>query len=331
MQNKQDNSSLQGTQPLVSFIISYYNLPVQMLCECIDSILALSLRPYEREVIVIDDGSNVSPMNALMPYADDITYVRQRNGGLSMARNKGISMATGKYIQFVDADDHLIQATYEHCLDIIRYHDDADMVLFDFSTSDQVPVLFTDQEPVSGTQYMRHNNIHGTAWGYLFSPKTLSELRFTPGIWHEDEEFTPQLLLRAERVYATDAKAYCYQQRPNSITSDDKESSQSKRQSDRLGVIVRLQRLCDKLSQDDRLALQRRIAQLTMDSIYQVIIEKHSLKALDEHLESLRSEGLFPLPDRNYSTKYVWFRRMTNTAVGRALLLHSLPLLKKER
>ena len=331
MQNKQDNSSLQGTQPLVSFIISYYNLPVQMLCECIDSILALSMRPYEREVIVIDDGSNVSPMNALMPYADDITYVRQRNGGLSMARNKGISMATGKYIQFVDADDHLIQATYEHCLDIIRYHDDADMVLFDFSTSDQVPVLFTDQEPVSGTQYMRHNNIHGTACGYLFSPKTLSELRFTPGIWHEDEEFTPQLLLRAERVYATDAKAYCYQQRPNSITSDDKESSQSKRQSDRLGVIVRLQRLCDKLSQDDRLALQRRIAQLTMDSIYQVIIENHSRKALDEHLESLRSEGLFPLPDRNYSTKYVWFRRMTNTAVGRALLLHSLPLLKKER
>jgi len=132
-------------------------------------------------------------------------------------------------------------------------------------------------------------------------------------------------------VYATDAKAYCYQQRPNSITSDDKESSQSKRQSDRLGVIVRLQRLCDKLSQDDRLALQRRIAQLTMDSIYQVIIENHSRKALDEHLESLRSEGLFPLPDRNYSTKYVWFRRMTNTAVGRALLLHSLPLLKKER
>ena len=100
MQNKQDNSSLQGTQPLVSFIISYYNLPVQMLCECIDSILALSLRPYEREVIVIDDGSNVSPMNALMPYADDITYVRQRNGGLSMARNKGISMATGKYCCF---------------------------------------------------------------------------------------------------------------------------------------------------------------------------------------------------------------------------------------
>jgi hypothetical protein len=331
MQDKQSNTSLQEAKPLVSFIISYYNLPVQMLSECIESILALSLRPSEREIIVIDDGSEASPMNALMPYADDIIYVRQRNGGLSVARNKGITMATGKYIQFVDADDHLIQTPYEHCLDIIRYHDDADMVLFDFSTSENVPLTFTDKDPISGTQYMRHNNIHGTACGYLFSPKTLSELRFTPGIWHEDEEFTPQLLLRAERVYVTDAKAYCYQQRSNSITVDDKESSKNKRLSDQLGVIVRLQSLCDKLSHDDRLALQRRIAQLTMDSIYQVIIQKHTRKALDEHLESLRSEGLFPLPDRHYSTKYIWFRRMTNTAAGRALLFHSLPLLKKER
>ena len=45
-------------QPLVSFILTYYNLPVQMLCECIDSILALSLTPEEREIIVVDDGSD---------------------------------------------------------------------------------------------------------------------------------------------------------------------------------------------------------------------------------------------------------------------------------
>ena len=51
--------------PKISFILTYYNLPIQMLCECIDSILALSLRPDEREIIVIDDGSEMSPVNAL--------------------------------------------------------------------------------------------------------------------------------------------------------------------------------------------------------------------------------------------------------------------------
>ena len=105
---------MNNEKPLVSFILTYYNQPVQMLCECIDSILSLSLRPFEREVIVIDDGSRVSPMNGLMQYADEIIYVRQKNGGLSMARNKGIGMSQGRYLQFVDADDHLIQTPYEH-------------------------------------------------------------------------------------------------------------------------------------------------------------------------------------------------------------------------
>ena len=65
-------------QPLVSFILTYYNLPVQMLCECIDSILALSLTPEEREIIVVDDGSEVSPMNGLMHYGDDIISTWQQ-------------------------------------------------------------------------------------------------------------------------------------------------------------------------------------------------------------------------------------------------------------
>ena len=124
-------------KPLVSFIVTYYNLPIPMLCECINSILALSLRPFEREITIVDDGSEVSPMNGLMQYGDEIIYVRQKNGGLSVARNKGIDMATGQYIQFVDADDHLIQAPYEHCLDIIRYQKDIDMVVFDFTSSHQ--------------------------------------------------------------------------------------------------------------------------------------------------------------------------------------------------
>ncbi|MDE6002318.1 MAG: glycosyltransferase [Prevotella sp.] len=329
MQNQQGYTSIQETQPLVSFIITYYNLPVQMLCECINSILALSLLLAEREVIVIDDGSEVSPMNGLMQYADDIIYVRQRNGGLSAARNAGINMATGKYIQFVDADDYLIPTPYEHCLDILRNHDDANMVLFDFSTTDKASAVFNDALPVSGTEYMRHHNIHGTAWGYLFQKKTLSELRFTPGIWHEDEEFTPQLLLRADNVYATDAKAYSYRQRTGSITSN--KDGKDKRLHDIKGVIFRLQNLCDKLPQNDRLALQRRVAQLTMDYIYQVIIQKHSRQALTDCLEELRAKELFPLPDRDYTQKYSWFRRMPSSAVGRTVVLLSLPLLKKER
>jgi hypothetical protein len=317
--------------PLVSFILTYYNQPIQMLCECIDSILALSLRQFEREIIVIDDGSRVSPMNGLMQYGDEIIYVRQKNGGLSVARNKGIEMAQGEYLQFVDADDHLIQTPYEHCLDLIRLNDNIDMVMFDFTGSISSETDFNDSKVMTGSEYMLKHNIHATAWGYLFKQTTLSKLRFTPGIWHEDEEFTPQLLIRAEHVCATDAKAYYYYKHKGTITTHDDEASKAKRFDDIRGVLDRLQYLCDRVPQVDRVALQRRVAQLTMDYIYQVIIQQRSQKALNTCIDELSSKGLFPLPDRDYSQKYKWFRKMSNTRLGRTILLNTLPLLKRER
>lgn len=49
--------------PLVSFIITTYNLPIQYLKECIDSILQLSLNAKEREIILVDDGSDICPLD----------------------------------------------------------------------------------------------------------------------------------------------------------------------------------------------------------------------------------------------------------------------------
>ena len=331
MQNQQTHTHLQETQPLVTFIVTCYNLPVAMLCECIDSILALSLSPAEREIIVVDDGSESSPMNGLMPYGTDIIYVRQKNQGLSVARNTGINMATAKYIQFVDGDDYLIKKPYEHCLDILKNEKDIDMVVFDFTSNTANQTTYDDLPMMSGTEYMRTRNIHGTAWGYLFRRITLSELRFTPGIWHEDEEFTPQLLIRAEHIVVTNAKAYYYNKRPGTITTHDDYESKQKRLNDFSGVIDRLCYLADRVPQNDRLALQRRIAQLTMAYIYQVIIQLRSRQALNDCLDSLRNRGLFPLPDRDYTKKYQWFRRMSNNRLGLSVLVKILPLMKKER
>jgi len=332
MQDNQNSTYLQEATPYVSFIVTYYNEPVQLLCECINSILALSLSSTEREIIVIDDGSKVSPMNALMQYGADITYVRQKNGGLSVARNKGLDMATGQYIQFVDADDHLMKVPYDHCLDILRSDESLEMLMFDFTTvASDSQSSFTDFPAVSGTQLMLHQNIRATAWGYLFSRVTLGTLRFTPGIYHEDEEFTPQLLIRTESVRMTDARAYYYYKHNGTITSHTDDASKTKRLNDRLGILVRLRNLSDCIAPDDRLALQRRIAQLTMDYIYQVIIQQRSSSALNACITDLRSKGLFPLPDRNYTAKYTWFRRLANNALGRQVLLRTLPLMKTER
>jgi len=45
----------------------------------------------------------------------------------------------------------------------------------------------------------------------------------------------------------------------------------------------------------------------------------------------LRADGLFPLPNRHYSSKYIWFRRLTSTRLGLAILVKILPMMKRER
>lgn len=325
-------NEMKNEKPLVSFILTYYNLPVQMLCECINSILALSLHPFEREIIVVDDGSDESPIKGLMQYGDKIIYVRQENGGVSNARNTALNMARGEYIQIVDGDDYLIQTPYEHCLDLIRLNGDIEMVLFDFTCIPTDETDYSDSAVMTGSAYLQKHNIHGTAWGYLFKRKTLSELRFTQGIrYGEDEEFTPQLLLRAETVIATNAKAYFYRNRSTSVVHQTDEEGKKTRLGDTLTIIQNLHRLADAMPSTDRLALQRRVSQLTMDYIYNTIILTRSQHSLNECLDKLRQEELFPLPDRDYSQKYKWFRKMTNTRLGRTILLKTLPLLKKER
>ena len=313
-------------KPLISFILPYYDLPVGMLCECIDSILALSLSDNEREIIVVDDGSEKSPMDDLRKYGDHLIYIRQNNKGLSEARNTGIQMARGEYLQFIDSDDLLLQTPYDHCIDIARQKH-PDIVVFDFTTTG-IPVSnYADTDTLSGSEYMRHHNLRGSACGYLFKQTTLSDLRFTPGIYNEDEEFTPLLLLRADTLCATSAQAYHYRQRPNSIITNPDIRHRLRKLNDTRAIISRLHIQADRLPSDERTALQRRVAQLTMDYLYNVIRLTRSRHYLDRKIESLRREGLFPLPDRDYTRKYTWFRRLTNSQAGRTVLLQLIPRL----
>lgn len=293
-----------------------------MLTECIESILALSLRPQDREIIVIDDGSDLSPINDISNLRDEITYVRQANRGVSVARNLGLSIATGKYIQFVDGDDALLKVAYEHCLDIVRYHD-PDVVLFNETDKREADTPFTFEGPVTGSSYMHGNNLHGSACGYIFHRRSLGTLKFTPGIAHaEDEEFTSQLMLRVEKLYYTNADAYFYRKRVNSATSTktDKASKQD-RLNDKLKVILNLQQLSTTINATDRVALRRRIAQLSMDYLFDTIRLTHSHSILKDNIESLRQHGLYPLPDKRYTIKYRLFRSMIDNSFGRRLLL----------
>ena len=92
-------------RPLVSVVIPVYNC-AEYIGECIDSVVE---QTYDNiEIIVVNDGSKDESekiiKNKKKKYRN-ILYYKQRNKGVSAARNLGISKAKGKYITFVDADD----------------------------------------------------------------------------------------------------------------------------------------------------------------------------------------------------------------------------------
>ena len=308
--------------PLVSFIITISKHQKEYLVECIKSILQLSLNPKEREIILIDDGSDICPLNDLAEYLPNIIYLRQPNQGVSVARNYGMKIATGKYIQFIDGDDYILKAAYEHCLDIVRYHQ-PDIVTFNYCKNNKnIEPSYELPTPVTGTDFLNNNNLHGAAWSYIFRHSIVGRLQFTPGIvYGEDEEFTPQLFLRAERIFKINTEAYFYRDNKNSVSHQYHKEKIQLRMDNSMEVLLHLQQLLDKIPVAERQALNRRIAQLTMDYLYNNIRLNHSLISLNKCIKQLRSHGLYPLPDKDYTKKYTMFRKAISTYLGRIGLL----------
>ena len=174
---------------------------------------------------------------------------------------------------------------------------------------------------------MHNNNLRASACGYIFKKNLLVNLRFTKGILHEDEEFTPQLIIRADKVYNTKVQAYFYRKRKESITHNKDKRWKLKRLQDTEQVIKSLQDKADLMPAKDRVAMLRRVAQLTMDYIYNIIILTRDEQYLNHVLLRLEKRGLFPLPKKNYTRKYKLFSIMINSKAGRKILIHTLPRL----
>lgn len=86
----------------VSVIIPTYNR-AHSVARAIESVLMQTYKDYE--VIVVDDGSTDKTERILNKYRDKCHIIKQKNQGVSSARNSGIDRARGEWIAFLDSDD----------------------------------------------------------------------------------------------------------------------------------------------------------------------------------------------------------------------------------
>lgn len=311
--------------PIVSFIITYYSEPLPLLAECLRSVLQVRSLMMQRgmakqdfEIVVVDDGSQLSPLGMLKQMDEDIRYIRQDNAGLSAARNAGLAAAHGEYVQFVDADDALLPHAY--CSLCPQSREEADIILFRFTSDEDRwhedrADAFTDKNTpparpagcrraMSGTQYMLHHNVRASACCYLFRRSMLGRLRFADGLLHEDELFTPLLLLRMHSVSDCPVPAYYYRRRPHSITHTRAARHIARRLNDTETILHRLRDEAGSMQGDDRRALMRRVEQLTTDYIYIMWKVEADRQERMRRMRQLTAAGLLPLPLRFYTLRH---------------------------
>jgi glycosyltransferase involved in cell wall biosynthesis len=102
-------------RPRVSVLMPAYNADATIV-EAVTSVLAQTMS--EVELIVADDGSTQPISEVLGEVADERLRIvrRQRNGGVSAARNSALAVAQAPVVAQLDADDYWRPDHLEHLL-----------------------------------------------------------------------------------------------------------------------------------------------------------------------------------------------------------------------
>src|SRR4030067_1442187 len=123
--------------PLIIIIIPVYNAE-QYLPETLDSVFTQTYTNIE--VITVDDGSTDKSAEIIKRYPA-VKYIRQKNGGVSNARNSGIKASSGDYIAFLDQDDLWLPEKLKIQLEIASRHQESGIFFCDglmFSSDCQI-------------------------------------------------------------------------------------------------------------------------------------------------------------------------------------------------
>lgn len=222
----------------ISVVIPMYNVE-DYLRECLDNIIGQTLKDIE--IICVDDGSPDNSAQIVTEYIEkhkdkNIKLIRKPNGGLSSARNAALDVAQGEYIYFIDSDDYidtdtlelLYQRASEDQLEILFFNAVAFFESEEIKAKNKQYIDFynrTRQYPGvhSGQQLfkmMRQNGEYfGSACLLIFKRSLIEEnhLRFYEGIIHEDNLFTFQAVILAEKTGYIDKAFYHRRVRDDSI------------------------------------------------------------------------------------------------------------------
>ena len=249
-----------------------------------------------------------------------IRVIHQVNAGLSAARNSGILAARGEYLCFVDSDDYwqpnvlggLMAQVERENLDVLRF----DYQNVRLKNEDEYEVFQPNKDPKRDVDYseevtdgetflnerlgpacyavmfiLRRDIILNLKSEIINYKSEIDDCLFTPGIYFEDTDWTPRMLLRAKRVVSTPQVVYNYLWRTGSITLPTDSAKRKKVLEDKIRLIRGF--LEQSKLVKDPIWYTRMTSSTAMNILG--MLAKMSLAERKPYLQELKSLHIFPL------------------------------------
>lgn len=222
---------------MVSVIIPVYNME-KYLRQCLDSVVCQT--EPNIEIICVDDGSSDSSFKILEEYqAKDSRFVviRQRNGGVAVARNVGVARATGKYLFFADPDDEMAPSLCQKTTKIADKRDAQVLLTYTVgrlkTLARRFPRLrrlcaqkplergFYENPSPEQRRFLAYIASDGACWQFLYRRDFWIErnLEFPMGVRNREDVYVNyRVLATAERIAFLEDESYHYRIREDSTT-----------------------------------------------------------------------------------------------------------------
>ncbi len=217
--------------PLISVIVPCYNYG-RVLAETIGSVQRQTYANWE--CIIVDDGStddSAEHAKALAAADPRVNYFFQKNAGLSAARNTGLQKATGAFIQFLDADDLLVNRKFEREIQLFAANPEIDIVYGDFVLLDDASGKFLRGNlPVIGMRethpfldFCRHweKDFSIPIHSFLFRRSCFAQVSFNTALpTHEDLDVHLRIALAGKKFLAHNDRVAVYRVHAKSMVND---------------------------------------------------------------------------------------------------------------
>lgn len=205
-----------------SVIIPIFNVE-DYLEETIESVINQTIGFEENiQLILINDGSPDNSEKICLKYKElypeNVIYYKQKNAGVSAARNKGIELAEGEYVNFLDSDDKWSLDTFKEVYKNNKKNPEINifsckMMFFDAQKGNH-PLNYKYKENKIVDITVDDNYVQMHASPTIIKTAVAKKYKFDQTIkYAEDTKFINEILLDEKKMLLLKEPTYYYRKR----------------------------------------------------------------------------------------------------------------------